>query len=160
MKRIVTFLLAGALALALTACDSRDYSADFTGLFNVSSFRMTQADAIALEDGERYETSTLSDSTLLKFENGNIYRFSKDGRLEFVKYTRPENIPGFGMETWEAIVTITMETWTEKFGEPEYSDKISSYLWYGNVDGEKASLVILKNDGKLSSSMMSLERVQ
>ena len=34
MKRFFATILAAALALSLTACDSKDYSTDFTGLFD------------------------------------------------------------------------------------------------------------------------------
>ena len=98
---------------------------------------------------------------LLEFENGNIYRFSKKAKkLDFVKYTDP---PIIDSETWEAMVVLTMETWTEKFEEPEFNEKTDSYIWYGNVGGQKASLVILKNSDTMvklgQCSMMSLERI-
>lgn len=77
-----------------------------------------------------------------------------------MKYTDP---PIIDSETWEAMVVLTMETWTEKFGEPEFNEKTDSYIWYGNVGGQKASLVILKNSDTMvklgQCSMMSLERI-
>ncbi len=77
-----------------------------------------------------------------------------------MKYTDP---PIIDSETWEAMVVLTMETWTEKFEEPEFNEKTDSYIWYGNVGGQKASLVILKNSDTMvklgQCSMMSLERI-
>ena len=142
-------------------CDSKDYSTDFTGLFSITTFDMTEEDVITLEGGEDYEVTDYDDSKLLEFENGNIYRFSKKAKkLDFVKYTDP---PIIDSETWEAMVVLTMETWTEKFGEPEFNEKNDSYIWYGNVGGQKASLVILKNSDTMvklgQCSMMSLERI-
>ncbi len=161
IKRFFATILAAALALSLTACDSKDYSTDFTGLFSITTFDMTEEDVIALEGGEDYEVTDYDDSKLLEFENGNIYRFSKKAKkLDFVKYTDP---PIIDSETWEAMVVLTMETWTEKFGEPEFNEKTDSYIWYGNVGGQKASLVILKNSDTMvklgQCSMMSLERI-
>ena len=150
MKRFFATILAAALALSLTACDSKDYSTDFTGLFSITTFDMTEEDVIALEGGEDYEVTDYDDSKLLEFENGNIYRFSKKAKK-------------LDSETWEAMVVLTMETWTEKFGEPEFNEKIDSYIWYGNVGGQKASLVILKHSDTMVKlglcSMMSLERI-
>ena len=122
---------------------------------------MTEEDVITLEGGEDYEVTDYDDSKLLEFENGNIYRFSKKAKkLDFVKYTDP---PIIDSETWEAMVVLTMETWTEKFGEPEFNEKTDSYIWYGNVGGQKASLVILKKSDTMvklgQCSMMSLERI-
>ena len=121
IKRFFATILAAALALSLTACDSKDYSTDFTGLFSITTFDMTEEDVIALEGGEDYEVTDYDDSKLLEFENGNIYCFSKKAKkLDFVKYTDP---PIIDSETWEAMVVLTMETWTEKFGEPEFNEK-------------------------------------
>ena len=161
IKRFFATILAAALALSLTACDSKDYSTDFTGLFSITTFDMTEEDVIALEGGEDYEVTDYDDSKLLEFENGNIYRFSKkDKKLDFVKYTDP---PIIDSETWEAMVVLTMETWTEKFEEPVLNEKPDIYIWYGNVGGQKASLVILKNSDTMvklgQCSMMSLERI-
>ena len=70
-----------------------------------------------------------------------------------------ENLP---IHQDDPLVKVA-ETWTEKFEEPEFNEKTDSYIWYGNVGGQKASLVILKNSDTMvklgQCSMMSLERI-
>ncbi len=134
MKRVIALLLATVLCLLLVAC-GKDYTADFAGILNISSFDITEDNIIALEDGIGYETRESEDSKILEFDNEHIYRFStKDGSFEFVKWCF----------SGEAVANKTLREWTEDFGEPEINEKLHFYTWYGNVDGEKAILTIMK----------------
>ncbi|NCE65244.1 hypothetical protein D1159_11820 [Pseudoflavonifractor sp. 524-17] len=160
MRKVLALVLAAALALALTAC-GRDYSADFTGMLDVYSLDMTEDDAIALEDGVDYEAEDLGDSRLLEFENGHIYRFSKkDGSFEFVKWTLPDHLVDAGLEMWEEVIDEGIESWTDRYGGPEFNEKIDSYSWYGKVDGQRAQLSVQKGIKNLTPSMLELDKVK
>lgn len=160
MKKALALMLAALLALPLAACgDRRDYSTDFTGMLNITSFDMTEDDAIALEAGVDYETEDLGDSRLLTFDNGHIYRFSaKDGSFEFVKWRLPDHMIDAGLETWEIVIEEVMASWTDTYGKPKVNEKIDLYSWYGNVNGEHASLSVERGIKNLTPSMMELDR--
>lgn len=201
MKKLLTLMLAAALALSLTACGGgKDYSADFTGELDVISFDMTIEDIFLLEyinlyneeygahetfsdikeqlasQGEEFSLEDLQllvdydgggskieddgDTTLVTFGNGHIYRFSNaDGKLDFVKWRLPERSASISMGVWEALVEAQMGVWTETYGKPEVDKNERFYTWYGNINGENASLSIEKGNGKTTASMIELDRV-
>lgn len=160
MKRLLILMLAAALALFLAACgDKRDYSTDFTGMLNIASFDMTEDDVIALESGAGYETKDLGDSRLLTFDNGHSYRFSaKDGSFEVVKWALSNDWAEVGLEMWETVVDEGLKNWTGTCGKPGIDEKIYLYSWYGNVDGEKASLSVTMGIKNAGLSMMKLNK--
>lgn len=164
MKKIWTLFLTAALALSLTACggDKHNYNTDLTGALNITTFDMTQADAVELEESTNYELENLGDSTLMTFANGTIYRFSsKNGTFEFVKWTLPDDMKEYiGLDTWEALVDACLDNWTDLYGEPEYNEDIDSYSWYGKVNGDKAQLVILKGISGLTPSLLELDNME
>lgn len=98
------------------------------------------------------------DKTYIEFWNGHIYRISnEDGKLDFVKWMQPGSQVGVVLSDWEALVEGVMDAWTESYGKPEENKNF--YTWYGNVNGENASLSIQKGNGKTTASMIELDRV-
>lgn len=166
MKRLAALALTLLLALSFTACgDKHDYSTDFTGLLNITSFEMTEEDAITLENGADHTTDDSDDSRLLRFDNGHLYRFSaKDGAFEFAKWTVPNALAEDSLDVWEAAVDEVLADWRSTYGEPAVNEDLDTYTWYGNINGEKANLVITRGvkGGKsyLTPSLLELDKVK
>ena len=64
------------------------------------------------------------------------------------------------MGVWEAVIDEGINNWTDDYGKPEVDKNERFYTWYGNVNGENASLSIEKGNGITTASMMELDRVK
>ena len=101
------------------------------------------------------------DRTIITFDSGHIYGISKDdGKLDFVKWTLTGEKTNFTLGVWEAVIDEGINNWTDDYGKPEVDKNERFYTWYGNVNGENASLSIEKGNGITIASMMELDRVK
>jgi len=109
-----------------------------------------------------YEINDKSDDrTIITFSSGHIYGISKDdGKLDFVKWTLAGEKTDFTLGVWEAVIDEGINNWTDDYGKPEVDKNERFYTWYGNVNGENASLSIEKGNGVTTASMMGLDRVK
>ena len=130
---IVLSIVAIGIATSINAQNRKFSGNNFATEFAGVNFEMTQNDICSIERNTYRCTDYTMESIdegekILKFSNGHIYRFEKDGTLHFVKYTDYEFSNSF------------LKSLTEKYGDYTKTKLLNGYEWYGTINGVKCSM--------------------